>query len=463
MTECTRSVAVVEGYAKRVEVKFDAPRTSSDGGVVLLRELDRRLGLSTALGGLVPDHRDPGRIDHSRSEQLLQRVLFIAHGYEDCNDADHLRTDPAFRLACRSDLAEGPLSSQPTLSRFENCVTPRAIAKMLRWFERSWVDSLPADTDLVILDVDSTDDRTYGDQQLTMFNGYYDHYVYHPLLVFDGLTGQLVTGILRPGNVQSAKGVAGPLRRLITMIRGRFPTVPIVIRGDSAFSMPRLMAMLEVLNAQFGNVEFVFGMAQKSVLMKFGAAQIAEAAAEHGRTKAPVKLYSDFEYAAGSWLMDRRIVLKAEHNAQGSNPRFVVTTVRDGSPEEIYRWYCDRGQAENDIKNLKNAMIADRLSCHRYIANFFRLILHMAAYRLMFGLHRELQELAAAPEADPDAATPGAAELSRFQFDTLRLRLLKVAALVTQSVRRVLFRLPESFPMADLFAVLLRRLSPPLA
>lgn len=452
MTACTKSVEVVEGFSRRLQVAFDAPQTSSDGGVLLLREVDRCLGVSATLGGFVPDNRDPSRVAHSRQEQVLQRLLQIAQGYEDCNDADTLRTDPGFVLAVRGDLDDGALSSQPTLSRFENTATGRTIAHALQWFERSWVASLASETDEVVLEIDSTADATHGHQQLSMFHGYYDQHMYHPLLVFDGLTGQLVTGLLRPGNVHASKGAAGVLRRLVIGIKRRFPQARVIVRGDSAFAMPHLMQLLDTLNAEHGDIEFVFGLARNARLQREAAKLMQEAAEEHAATGQTVKKYAKFDYAADSWLAERCVVVKAEHSAKGDNPRFVVTTLREGAPDALYRYYCERGQMENDIKNLKNALFADRLSCSRFIANFFRFLLHMAAYRLMFELQRRVRTLA--------GKVAGAGDLMRVQFDTLRLRLLKVAALVTQSVRRVLVRLPQSFPAAAVFAALLAGLGP---
>jgi hypothetical protein len=343
MTECTKAVEVVEGFARRLQVTFDAPEASSDGGVLPLREVDRQLGASAVLGGMVPDERDPARVTHSRQEQVLQRLLQIAQGYEDCNDADTLRADPGFVLAVRGDADEAALSSQPTLSRFENAATGRTIARALWWFERTWVDALPADTDEVVLDIDSTDDPTHGHQQLSMFHGYYDQHMYHPLLVFDGRNGQLVTGLLRPGTVHAAKGAAGVLRRLVECIKARFPRARIVVRGDSAFAMPHLMALLDRLNAKLDDVDFVFGLARNARLQRAAAELMQQAADEHAATSQTVKKYGQFDYAAESWLAERRVVVKAEHSAKGDNPRFLVTTLHDVPPAELYAWYCDRG------------------------------------------------------------------------------------------------------------------------
>lgn len=394
----------------------------------MLQAIDRQLGISKALGELVPDHRDPSRVVHGRVEQVRQRLLQIAQGYEDCNDADTLRTDPALKLACLGHADEDrALSSQPSLSRFENAPEPRDIAKMLNWFEKSWIDGLAPKTDLVVLDVDSTDDPTHGRQQLSVFHGFYDQHMYHPLLVFDGLTGQLVTGLLRPGTVHACRG-AGRLRRIIELVKTRFPNAHVLVRGDSAFANLRLMHMLDDLYGRHDKVEYAFGLARNAVLERMLAAELAAAKADHEATGRTIQRFTSLSYAAKSWTARRRVIGKAEWGPKGDNPRFLVTSLADDTPEAIYRWYCERGQVENDIKNLKRGLSADRLSCCDFKANFFRLILHMAAYRLMFALRQK--------------AAPHHAELARAEFGTLRLRLLKVAALVTQSVRRVLVRLP---------------------
>lgn len=246
MTVCTKPIRVAKPYSRPVDLTFDAPHSSSDGGVLLLRADDEKLVLSQALAGLLPDDRDARRVRQSRREQVLQHVLQMALGYEDCNDADILRNDPALRLACHGDAEGGSLSSQPGLSRFEIAVSPRAIAGMVKHREQSWVAALPTDTQRVVLDIDSTDDPTHGHQQLSLFHGFYEQHMYHPLLVFDGRSGQLVTAMLRGGCAHAANGAAGPLRRLICAVKARFPKCHVVVRGDSAFAMPRLMALLDI-------------------------------------------------------------------------------------------------------------------------------------------------------------------------------------------------------------------------
>ncbi len=450
MTVCTKTLRLAKPYNRAVDVAFDAPHTSSDGGLLLLRALDERLGVSDGLGALVPDTRDARKVTHARTEQVRQRVLQIAMGYEDCNDAEHMRHDPMLKLACLGEVNAGDaLSSQPSLSRFENAVQARDIAKMLNWSEQSWVDSLPAHTELVILDVDSTDDPTHGHQQLAMFHGYYDQHMYHPLLIIDGLAGQLISAVLRGGDSHAATGAIGRIRRLVQLVKARFPQARIAVRGDSAFAMPHITAALDRLQLEHAGVDFVFGMARNKVLERLLAPEMAEAKRLCHETGLHVRRFTEFQYAAGTWPYERRIIGKAEYGAKGANPRFLVTSLRDETPQELYDWYCQRGQAENDIKNFKRGLKADRLSCHRFFANFFRLMLHLAAYRLMFELRQDV--------------APHSEELGKAEFATLRLRILKVAALVEQSVRRVVVRLPVSFGFGEVFRRLLLAAGPPEA
>lgn len=446
MTECVAQLRLRFQSGQDVAVEFDAPEISSDAGVLLLRQVDDGLQLTEELAALMPDDRDPARIEHTRHEQLRQRIYQLALGYEDTNDANRLRHDPLLKVACdRSARSEIGLSSQPTLCRLENALGMREIKKCLEYLEDSWVNQLAAETEQVILDIDPTDAETHGGQQLTFFHGYYGHYMYHPLLIFDG-EGQLVTAVLRPGNTHGARGAGAILERVIRKLKGRFPQVHVVVRGDSAFGIARLLAHVERLDRELGAIDYLFGIAKNDSLLGLAKGAIDHAAERYERTHAKVRHCTAVEYAAGTWPRKRRVIVKAEHHALGSNPRFVVTSFEDIEPLFVYDAYCQRGQCENHIKDFKNALSGDRLSCSKFVANWLRLLLHAAAYRLMCGLRRR-------------AATVSA-ELGRQQFDTLRLRVLKVAALVKQSARRVLVQLPRGYPWAQTFRALLAFANP---
>jgi hypothetical protein len=447
MSECISQLSLEFHPTLPITVAFDAPQISSDGGVVLLRQLDARLGLSERLAALLPDERDPSKIKHARREQVRQRLYQIALGYADCNDADRLRHDPLLKSVCDRTPQTGGLSSQPTLSRLENAVDARTLRAVLREVEEQYVRSFSQAPEVLILDIDSTDDPTHGQQQLSFFHGYYDQHMYHPLLIFDGVSGQLVSAVLRPGNAHAARGAMGVLGRIIRRLKQRFPQVQIVVRGDSAFAVPRLLRLLDTLDQELGGIAYVLGLAQNAVLLRQGAAAVAEARTRFGTTRQPVQHFDAFAYAAESWPQARHVVMKAEITAQGENPRFVVTSLAEFAPALLYHAYCERGQCENFIKDFKNALQADRLSCHTFAANFFRLLEHAAAYLLLHALRTQV--------------APLAPRLGRAQFDTLRLQLLKVAALVSYSTRRLLVRLPAAFPLAALFRRLAFTLTAP--
>jgi hypothetical protein len=437
MAECIAQLSLDFHPTVPLTVAFDAPQISSDGGALLLRQMDDRLGLSERLAALLPDERDPSKVKHNRQEQVRQRLYQIALGYADCNDASRLRHDPLLKSVCDRTPQAGGLSSQPTLSRLENAVGARTLRIVLREIEEQYVRSFPQDPEVIVLDIDSTDDPTHGQQQLTFFHGYYDQHMYHPLLIFDGESGQLVSAVLRPGNAHAARGAMGVLRRLMSRLKQRFPHVQLVVRGDSAFAVPRLMRMLEELDRELGGIAYVFGLAQNAVLLRHGAATLTEARVRFRATGRTVQHFDAFAYAAESWPQARHVVLKAEVSEQGANPRFVVTSLSEFAPALLYHAYCERGQCENFIKDLKNALQADRLSCSTFAANFFRLLEHAAAYVLFHALRVQV--------------TPLAPRLGRAQFDTLRLQLLKVAAIVSHSTRRLLVRLPSAFPLARVF------------
>lgn len=450
MPECTPQLALSFHPSQPIVVSFDAPDSSSDAGALLLRLVDERIQWTERLAGCLVERRCEDRVLHPLKEQMRQRVLQIGQGYEDANDSDSLRHDPVLLTACDrpADDEEG-LSSQPTISRFENHVGARELRRLLELFEDDYVQSLPEETSQIILDIDSTDDPTHGDQQRSFFHGYFDQSMYHPLLVFDGTHGQLVSALLRPGRCHCCRGASAVLTRLIRKIRKRFPGAAILVRGDSHFAMPRILRRLEELDRQLGGIAYLLGLARNKRLQRWAQPALKKAYKESERTGDSARCYTTLRYGADSWKCLRRVVVRAEHNSfWGANPRFVVTNLK-GDPEALYDLYCQRGQCENRIKDLKNALAADRLSCHRYEANAFRLLLHAAAYRLLWELRHRAGQVCP--------------ELGRMQFDTLRLKLLKVAALVRRSRRRTWIQLPRSFVHAEAFARIASGLDPPTA
>jgi hypothetical protein len=437
-TDCLPQLRLDFHREQPVVVSFDAPQISSDGGLLLVRQVDDALGLTAMVAAAMPDARDPRRVVHARAEQIRQRVFQIVHGYEDANDATALRHDPVLRVACdrRPDDPRG-LSSQPTLSRLEHAATAHTVVQLQRALEQAYVDELPADTTCVVLDLDTTADPVYGQQPLAFFHGHYGQTMYFPALLFDGV-GRLVSVRLRPGNAGNYRYAAPMLERVIRALKARFPAAQVVVRGDSGFAAPRVLDLLEALAAELGAVDYVFGFERNAAVLRLAADAMAVAAARFAETGVATRTFAAVRYRAKSWARDRHVVVKAKHLEHGPNPRFVVTTLTDFAPRVLYEWaYCGRGQAENHIKDLKNALAADRLSCTTYVANAFRLLLHAVAYRLLFALRTHVAAVAPA--------------LATAQFDTLRLRLLKVAATVRRTVRRLAIALPRAFPLATTF------------
>ena len=334
------------------------------------------------------------------------------------------------------------LSSQPSLSRFEHAMTARAVVELTRALEDQYVATLPADTHEIVLDLDSTEDPTHGQQPMSFFNAHYDSYMYFPLLVFDG-EGRLAGLRLRPGNAGNSRYAAPLMTRLVRKLKTRLPRLRILVRADGGFCTPRFLDAIEQLDNELGAVRYVVGLPQNSRLLELSGRWMQQAADQARATGQSTRRFGTFWYATRNWSHKRRVVVKAEHLGDKANPRFVVTSVDALDPRVIYQTlYCPRGQAENAIKDFKRALVGDRLSCTTYVANAFRLLLHAVAYRLLDALRRVVVRVAPC--------------FGRRQFDTLRLLLLKVAALVGQSVRRVTLQLPAAFPMAQVFVAVAR-------
>jgi hypothetical protein len=410
-----------------LDVDFHGGRLTSDGGLAWLAGADATLGLTDGLAGVIPDWRIR-RGQHALPALVAQRVYQIACGYEDQNDADHLRRDPLLKLVCGRLPLSGPdLASQPTFSRLENAVDARTCYRLahtlgavyLRERER---DGVPTH---LVLDLDGTDDPTHGEQEGSAYHGYYRQHMYHPLLVFDGNTDQLITAVLRPGTVHASHGVVAVLKRIVAAVRARWPDVTLELRADSGFASPALYNYCEA-----EAIIYTIGLVPNPRLERAVAGLQAEAARQSAaQAGVKVRLVGDTTYQAGSWPTARRVVMKAEILPKGTNTRFVVTT-RPDDPTAVYDWYVDRGASENWIKDLKAGCFADRLSCHRFWANQFRLLLHAAAYWLLDTLRRWL----------------AAAQVARMTLETLRLRLLKIGGWVRERQDRGRLRLASSHP-----------------
>jgi hypothetical protein len=447
MTEDTGFLFDLPSVArKKVSAAFDGGRISSDGGVALLALADRRIGIVDRIASLIDDPRSPSMITHSVASILRARVLAIACGYEDANDLSRLRSDPAFKLACgRLPDSGDDLCSQPTVSRWENAPDLKTVIGLTYAMVDAWCDSYDKAPAAVTLDIDDTVDVVHGHQQLSLFHAHYDDRCFLPIHIYDTATGRPVAVILRPGKTPSGKEAAGYLRRLHRRIRSHWPTTRLTIRGDGHYGRPELMDFCEA-----HGLDYLFGVTGSKAL----AAKIEDAVdpirVERAQTGTlAVRGFAQTRHGAKSWKKQRRIVARIEATPLGLDIRYVVTSLEDPDPEDIYaRLYCARGQAENLIKLHKSQLKSDRTSCRSPLANQMRLILHTAAYWLMLTVRD---------------AVPKTHALAKAEFATLRLRLLKIGTRIRETAHRVRIAFAAAFPDATLFrdlAIALRAASP---
>lgn len=426
---------------KKVSANFDGGAISSDGGLLLLREADRRLGLTRMLASCVQDRRDPRRISHAVEEMLLFRMLAIACGHEDADDCDALRDDPLFKLAAGRLPENGaPLCSQPTMSRFENMPTRMGAARMTAMMVDLFCRSFAKRPAAITLDIDDTCDPVHGGQQLSLFNAHYDTRCFLPIHIYEVSSGKPVVVFLREGKTPSGKEVALVLKHLVRRIAKHWPKTSITFRGDSHYGRPEAMEWCEA-----NGVDYIFGLAGNSVLHR----QVYEAGdalkvtrAEQGADK--LRGFTETRYAAASWTTGRRVIARFEATTLGFDARYIVTSLT-GEAQHLYEnVYCERGQAENLIKIHKVQMASDRTSCQSAIANQVRLVLHTGAYWLMLALRN---------------AIPAAHELARAEFDTLRIKLLKIGARIIETASRIRVHLASACPNASLFRLIAGRLA----
>jgi hypothetical protein len=438
MTKCNTQLTFLFKRAKKLTVDFCGGEITSDSGLLLVRQADDRLSLSKSLAGSICDSRDRRYTAHNLRTLLQQRIYQVVAGYEDCNDADILRSDPSLKAACDRGLREADLASQPTLSRLENMITVLDLYRMAEMFIKMYVTrKRKQNPGRIVLDLDGTDDPTHGSQQLTFFHGYYDQYMYHPLVIYDADTGELVTAVLRAGNRHASHGVIAILKRIINKLKAALPRAEIIIRGDAGFSVPGLYEYCE--QEKLG---YVIGLIRNDVLEKMSSDLLEKAHIQYEQTGQKQRLFTGGLYQAGSWPHERRVIIKAEWLPQGPNTRFLVTNL-DISAGKLYDFYTERGgTCEVRIDEFKNGLKADRLSCHRFVANQFRLFLHMAAYWLVMRLREALHNT----------------EFACMQIQQLRLRLLKIGAQVIQTARRIWFRLASGYPWKHIFELAFRRL-----
>lgn len=420
---------------RQVEADFTGGQVSSDGGLLLAREVDRKLGLIGRVARRLSDERQSGKVVHEAETMLRQRVMGLIGGWEDLNDAQTLRHDPVHQIAADS---ETELASAPTLCRFENQQARTAAWAVNVELVEQFIASHQKVPAVLILDFDATDTPVHGNQENRFFHGYYDCHCFLPLYVFCG--DQLLTAYLRPSNIDAAKHSAAILKLLVTRLRRAWPRTKIVFRADSGFCRDLLLSWCDR-----HDVKYVVGLARNERLLGLTAALRRKAEKQFVRTQEKQRLFTAFDYAAGSWRRVRWVIAKAEHTDKGSNPRFILTNIV-GDAQRIYdRRYCQRGEMENRIKE-QMMLFADRVSAHRWWPNQWRLLLSALAYTLMEALRR--------------LALAGTA-LAQATCATIRTKLIKIGAVVVTKLTVIRLHLSSHHPLQELFGQVRAALAPP--
>ena len=406
---------------RNITARFDGGTLTSDAGWLLFGSLDRQHRLCEGFSSCISESRDQRYIRHDLLKLIRQRVLQIVAGYEDCNDADTLRSDPMLKTVCDQLPESDPdLATQPTFSRLENSVTKKDLMRLSRWLLGRYVRSLKKRRpSKIILDLDSTDDHTHGQQEFSFYHGYYRNHILHPLLIFDADTGDLVCAVLRPGNKGAASHIVPILKRVVEAIRQAVGTdVEIEIRADSGFATPRLYEFCE---CEENKLQYVIGLSRNPRLQRVVEPLLDSTRERFLELEEKQRQFDEFLYRAHSWDRSRRVIVKVEVDQRGINRRFVVTNRDDLCSQSLYDHYTNRGQTENFIKAFKNHLSMDRLSCHRFLANQFRLLLHALAYQMFVRLRDYLH------------GTPW----HKLEIETLRRRVLKIGARIRQTTRRI--------------------------
>lgn len=428
-------------HRKKVTAAFDGGLVSSNGGLLLLREAERRMGLADQLAGCIRERRDRAQLDHTLAEMLRFRMLAIACGYEDGDDCDALRSDPLFKLAVGREPASGdPLCSQPTMSRMENMPSRLEAARLTAALVDLFCRSFKAPPAAITLDIDDTCDPVHGHQQFSLFNAHYDTRCFLPIHVYHVESGKPVVVFLRQGKTPSGVEVRTVIKHLVARLRRHWPGTRITLRGDSHYGRPEGMDWCDA-----NGVNYIFGLAKNPVLDAL-AGEVADdlkvRRAEQGADK--LRAFAELSYAAKSWPRQRKVIARLEATSLGFDPRYIVTSLSGGAEHLYQTVYCQRGQAENLIKLHKTQLASDRTSCQSPIANQVRLVLHTAAYWLMLNLRD---------------AIPKTLSLAKAEFQTIRLRLIKIGARIVEKAARIRVHLASACPDAAVFRLLAGRLA----
>lgn len=412
---------------KKIELSYTGEQISSDGGLLLLREVENQIGLINGISSCITDTRDLRYVDHSITELITQRVFQIAAGYEDCNDCNDLRSDMVFKT-CTGRLPQTgrDLASQPTMSRLENAVGPRDLLQMGRYLLDTFVASYASAPGVIIIDCDDTNNNTYGQQQLTLFNNYYHDHCYMPLHIYEGLSGKLITTILKPGRRNKQNNVASLLKKIVRHLRKQWPGTMIIVRGDSHFASKDFMQW----SAGQPRTGYITGLSGNKKLHQMAAVTIESAEREFKQYGKPVKRYHSFMYQAGGWETAQKVVVKVEVSSMGTNIRYIVTNLTNIRAKELYeKGYCARGAMELRIKEHKLYLKSDRSSCNSFYANQFRLFLHSIAYVLLHTMQKELFK---------------GTEYANATFKTIQNKVIKTAAWVKEMKTKIKIEFPKS-------------------
>jgi len=434
MTQNTKQMMIFKDiFHKKVTADFNGGDVSSDGGLLFLREVESKVQIIKRITDILRDRRHSGYVKHHINQLLSQRVFQVASGYEDANDSDSLKDDPILKIVC--DRVNGSLASQPTMSRFENPISKTDLYRIAQTFVDIFIDSYKRPPKGIILDLDDTEDKTYGSQQLSFFNAYHDSYCFMPLHIYEGKSGKLVTTILRTGKRPSGKEITMILKRIVKRIRKVWPEVGIIVRGDSHYSCPEVFDFCDE-----NDLKYVLGLTVREPIKKKAQTLSDQSSVLFSLTNKPVKLFGEFFYQAGSWTRRKRIIYKAERNDKGSNIRAIVTNLENSNRRMIYNTiYCGRGAMELMIKEHKNHLRSDKTSCSSFLANQFRLFIHSMAYVLLHAF-REI--------------CLRNTQFAKAQFDTIHLKILKLGARVIHLSTKVKVYLPTSCPyQEDLFRI----------
>ncbi|MFH1326468.1 MAG: IS1380 family transposase [Candidatus Falkowbacteria bacterium] len=418
---------------KKVELSYSGEDISSDGGLLLLNEVEKQTGIIEGLTNCIKDERDQRYVQHTLAQLLSQRIYQIAAGYEDANDCNDLRSDAILKI-CAGQLPENDpdLASQPTMSRFENSVSRSDLYRIAECFGRAFINSYETEPAVIIIDCDDTNNNAYGNQLLIEFNNYYGEYCFMPLHIYEGLSGKLITTILKPGRRSKGVDVFSILKRIVNFIRSYWQETKIIIRGDSHFCSPEFMNWAK---RQY-KVNFITGLTGNKKLNEFSKITVNSAEKSYKQGGKPVKMYHTFQYGANTWDEEQRVIVKVEVNEMGTNIRYIVTDLWDFRTRQLYELgYCARGGMELRIKEHKTYLKSDRTSCNKFEANQLRLFMHSAAYVLLHTLQKEVLQ---------------GTQYFNATIKTLQLKLIKVAAYVKEMKTKIKIEFPRSCPVKEI-------------